>query len=333
MSSAARSLSPAIQISVEIIEGPNKGLRQSFTDGRWTIGRGPENNFVVTSDIKVSRNHVEIRSMSAQVFVRNLNSKNPMLVDGNLTVEAIVKPGSLIQIGDTLLRLHFDQHAQPHLSALTTKGSTGLSQKKTRGQAIPGNFSQTPGFARPSAAMEIPLLSHPRFRMFGVLVIVGLAALWLMNEAPKKRKDPGLRDSIAITADVGNSETEVKKILDERKEWDSPQYRLAQAQYIKGFRDYQQGQYARAMEAFQSARAFYPRHELATKYWTLAKRKFDEKVQAFMVQGRRYRGTQNYRLCQSAFAAVLMLIKDDKNPVYQEARQYHDECRVKAMGN
>lgn len=347
MNSAARALSTAIQIQVEVIEGPNKGLRQSFTDVKWSIGRGPENHLVISSDIKVSRNHVEIRSMSAQVFARNLNPKNPMLIDGNLTVEAILKPGSLIQVGDSVLRLHFEQ--VPVGARLAPVPANMSSERTNIHSPVTGVTNSSPGFPRqgglPGAAFpgtgprpiapnyEIPLLSHPRFRMFLILGAVGLAVLWLLNEAPPSRKSLGLRDSVAITAEVGTSESEVKRILDERREFDSPQYRLAQAQYIKGFRDYQQGQYARAMEAFQSARAFYPKHELATKYWTLAKRKFDEQVQSYMVQGRRYRGTQNYRLCQSSFAAVLMLIKDDRNAIYQEARQYHDECRLKAAGN
>lgn len=332
MTSSARALTPVFPVNVEVLEGPSKGIRQVFQEPFWTIGRGPENRLIISNDIKVSRSHVQIRSMSGQLFARNMNPKNAMLVDGNLTVEAILKSGSYIQIGDTVIRLTFDAGAAATQSTVmqSIPRNPGVMPSASGGVASPSPMGHV-GRPRPvHRSAEVPLFSHPRFRFYFAIVLVGLALMWLMSGTPAKRKVETIRDSVAVTADLGASESEIKRILDERKEFDTPQYRLAQAQYIRGFRDYQQGQYARAMEAFQSARAFYPKHELATKYWTLAKRKFDEQVQSFMVQGRRYHGKQNYRLCQSAFATVLMLIKDDKNAVYQEARQFHDECRLKA---
>lgn len=325
MSSAARALSTSVQIMVDILEGPNKGLRTAIHDGKWTIGRGPENAIVVAQDIKVSRSHVEIRTQSAQVFAKNLNPKNAMLVDGNLTVEAILKPGSMIQIGDSVIRFQFE--AVPVQNAL--KAVSGGVAKKTPAQ--PGVQQHAGMTFRPMPA-EVPLLSHPRVRFYGMIVLIGLGALWLFNETPTTSKPTPIRDTSVVAPEIGTSESEIKRLQDERRHHETPQYKLAQAAYIKGFRDYQQGQYSRAMESFQSARAFYPQHELALKYWTLAKRKLDEQVQSYMVQGRRYRGTQNYRLCQSSFASVMMLVKDDRNQIYQEARQFHDECRLKVSG-
>ncbi|PWU12853.1 MAG: hypothetical protein C5B49_15645 [Bdellovibrio sp.] len=325
MNSAARALTPTIAVAVEVVEGPNRGVSQTFAHPVWSIGRGPDNDLILSADVKVSRNHVEVRILGGQVFVRNLNSKNPMLLNGNLTTEGILISGGVVHIGHSTLRFKFE--------------STGPSPSKTQAPyslpsaSIP-SADPSKNTRRRFRMKETPLLSHPQFRAFGVLLILGLVGLWLFSDGPQvRKKEHGLRTSIDVSADVGSSEGEVKKILEERKEFDTPQYRLAQAQFVKGFRDYEQGQYERAMEAFQSARAFYPKHELATKYWTLAKRKFDEKVQSFMVQGRRYKGMQNYRLCQSSFAAVMMMIKDDKNAIYQEARQYYEECRLKASGS
>lgn len=328
MSSAARALSPSIQIVVDVLEGPAKGTRAAVHESKWTIGRGPENSMVIAQDIKVSRSHVEIRTQSAQVFAKNLNPKNAMLVDGNLTVEAILKPGSMIQIGDSVIRFQFEQPVLQN--QLRPVAGAGVAKRSS----LPGNaagYGNADVFRSPAPA-EIPLLSHPKFRFYALVVIIGLGGLWLFNEAPSNKKPERIRDSVAVTPDLGTSESEVKRIQDERKHFETPQYKLAQAAYIKGFRDYQQGQYGRAMEAFQSARAFYPQHELALKYWTLSKRRLDEQVQSYMIIGRRYRGTQNYRLCQSSFATVIMLVKDDKNPIYQEARQFHDECRLKVGG-
>lgn len=341
---SARALAPGITVDVEIIQGPAKGGKASFNEPRWTIGRGPENRLVISQDIKVSRSHVEIRCLSSQVFARSLSKKNPMMIDGNLTVEGILKPGATLQIGETLLRFKYDNEAVQSALALR-QGAVDPARggQVARGSAQPpaGVVFQPPGQLPPQypppraprRTVEPPLMANPKFRFYLLIIGLGLGAYYFFNETPAQRRVQPIRDSSVINVDVETSETEVKRLTEERKDFASPQYQLAQAQFIKGFRDYQKGQYSLAMESFQAARGFYPRHELATKYWTLAKRRFDEQVQGFMIQGRRYRGSQNYRLCQSSFAAVLMLVKDDKAPIYQEARQYHDECRIKGAGS
>lgn len=348
--SAAQALSSAMTpITVEVMRGPHQGLKHVFQLGKWTVGRGPENALVLAQDLKISRTHIEIQTLNSQVFVRNISQKNIMMVDGMLAVETILKPDAVIQIGDSYLRFRFERPPdKTNLRAVASGGSTAGGQSsltpfgsanslaaknQTSAPAFPGVTGAASSVRPPPPpAVEIPLLSHPRFRFFAILVGIGLAGLWLYNQEDIKRSRQGLRDGIVVSEEVGKSNQEVERIREEIKTrgLETPQYRLAEAQFIKGFRDYQQGQYGRAMEAFQSARSFYPEHPLATRYWTLAKRKFDERVQQYMLQGRRYLGTQNYRLCESSYATALMLLKDDKNPTYQEARQFYDECRLKA---
>lgn len=329
MNATAPRLNQALRVSVEVVQGHHAGLRQSFDKGRWTVGRGPENDLILGQDIKVSRSHLEVRAFAAQVIVKNLNDKNVMLVDGRVMTEAILRPNSHVQVGDSVIKFSFQvgETGRPQMKVVQNDYGSSAA---TMGSA--GVGSSNP-FAPPGPrTVDTPLFENPRVRFYGLIIFFGLVGLWLFNTTSKPRKEIGIRDSVAVTTDVTTSEAELKKALEERKDFDTPQYRAAQAQFVKGFRDYRQGQYARAMESFQSARAYYPSHQLAAKYWTLAKRKFDEQVQAYMVSGRRYLGTQNYRLCQSSFAAVLMQIKDDKNPIYREAKQYFDECQVKGLG-
>lgn len=337
--SAAPRVNQAMKVSIEVVQGHHSGFRQSFDKGRWTVGRGPENDLILGQDIKVSRSHLEVHAYASQVIVKNLNDKNVMLVDGRVMTEAILRPNSHVQVGDSVIKFAFQagEVGRPQMKVVpkdggAPKATARMNQntmmgRPTEGAASPGNFS-----VPKNRTVDTPLMDNPRVRFYGIILVIGLAGLWLFNTQSQKKKEVGIRDSVAVTADVGNSAEELKKALEERKDFDTPQYRAAQAQFVKGFRDYRQGQYARAMESFQSARAYYPQHALAAKYWTLAKRKFDEQVQAYMLTGRRYLGTQNYRLCQSSFAAVMMQIKDDRNKIYQEAKQYFDECLVKGLG-
>lgn len=337
--SSAPQLSLVIVVSAEIVRGPNQGQKLTFQQEKWTAGRGPENDLVLAQDLKISRNHLEVVTTTTQVFVRNISQKNIMMIDGLLAVENIMKSDSVVQIGETYIRFKFDRPAEkPVLTAVASlpfvaaqapalTAASNLSFPKAAGGL--NQYSAPPAFT-PPPAVDLPLFSHPKFKFYAMIGVFGLVVLWFM-QTPKKEIE-NIRDSVVISEALDKSQSEVEQILTSEKQRgvDTPQFRLAEAQFIKGFRDYQQGQYARAKEAFQSARSFYPKHELATRYWTMADRKQNERIQHFMEQGRRYMGTNNYRLCESSFATALVMIKDDKNPLYQEARQFHEECRVKA---
>jgi pSer/pThr/pTyr-binding forkhead associated (FHA) protein len=328
--SAAPKLNAVTKVTLEILQGPHMGLRQSFEKIQWSVGRGPENDLILAQDIKVSRNHLQIQATNGQVLVKNINSRNVMLAEGKASVEVLLKSGSQIQVGDSLIKFEFENmisSPKPEMKVVprpaTQAPAENFSSFNTRIKTHSGVIPNRPTHVEPS------LLASPKFRFGAMIVVVGLVILWIAQSEVAKKRGKGLRDSVAMNADMAKSETEVKQLIEDRRDQDSPQYRLAQAQFIKGFRDYQQGQFARAMEAFQSARAFYPAHELANKYWTLSKRKLEEKAQAHMQMGRRYLGTSQYRMCQSSFAAVMMLVKDDRNPAYIEARQFYNECQLK----
>lgn len=322
MNATAPRLGQALRITVEVVQGNHAGLRQVFDKAKWRVGRGPENDLILGQDIKVSRTHLEVQSFATQVIVKNVNEKNVMLVDGRAMNEAILRSNSHVQVGDSVIKFSFQagEKARPQMKVVNNHGAPAA-----------GQYQMPPNIPRPRTA-DLPLLDNPRFKFYGAIGLVGLFALWLFSGNLAPKKEVKIRDSVAVTTDVATSAGETKKALEERKDFETPQYRAAQSQFVKGFRDYQQGQYSRAMESFQSARAYYPSHALAAKYWTLSKRKFDERVQAYMLTGRRYLGTQNFRMCQSSFAAVMMQIKDDKNPIYREAKQYFDECQVKGSG-
>jgi len=132
-------------------------------------------------------------------------------------------------------------------------------------------------------------------------------------------------------------EESANKVLELRKQQENSaqntvQYQAAQEHYIKGFRDYRQKQYARAIQSFQAALSFYPQHELARKYYVQAQRKFDESIDQSMSLGRKYYKKQNFQMCQSSFAQVMIMLKDTSKPKYREAKQMYDECSLRLEG-
>ncbi len=180
------------------------------------------------------------------------------------------------------------------------------------------------------------LLKNPKVRFYGLIALLGLIGFFLFSPSNKKSaKDPNeIRTSTITLQDTAQAEKRTQELLTLKKEkYDTVQYRRAQENFVKGFRDFQQGQYARAREAFQVVLNLDPDNELAKRYFHLSKIKFDELVKFNMLQGNRYREKKNWKMCQSNYSNVMkMLLNRTDDPTYKEAQQYFQECTLNLEG-
>jgi pSer/pThr/pTyr-binding forkhead associated (FHA) protein len=332
MSNAALKQGKSVFLRMTIDSGDQKG-RSFVTQGnRVSIGRDDENDIVISSDIKMSRKHAEIVLINGAYLIRNLSQKNSMLIDGQEAKEHLIERKFKLQIGDSIFVM--DPDAKPKLAMATSPNSTMTSNS---GSAVPppSNAPRNGGpFSQP-AAVRTPPIDAKKMNFYIAIGIIGLAFVWLLSgESIEKKKPTELRTRDQVLMDLEKSEEAIRNI--EKKQVDagrqSLQYKTAQEHYIKGFRDYRQGQYARAISSFQAALSFYPQHELSRKYLILSRRKFDEIVQFNMIQGKRYKGKNNYRLCKSAYANVMIMLKDPNDAIYREAKQFYNECSLLLEG-
>lgn len=305
------------------------------------IGRDADND-IVLDDAKVSRHHAEIRVDKGALYIRNISGKNFVSVDGEVVDEKLLQTAHRIQLGDSELKLLLDAPV-PSPGPLVTTNTDRAPRLAAVGGSAPA-LQQKMGVPPrgPSGSTAIPRPENfgsaqggKRTQFYAILAVVGLLVVWLLSsETASKKESIDLRNDAQVQRSIEESAAAVQQLQaqQESKGKDTIQYRMAEQHYIKGFRDYRQGQYARAMQSFQAALSFYPQHELARKYWTLSKRKFDELVQFNMNQGRRYLGKNNFRLCRNSFANVMIMLKDPRDPIYKEAKQFHDECQLKQEG-
>ncbi|KYG69330.1 hypothetical protein AZI87_09065 [Bdellovibrio bacteriovorus] len=380
--SAAPQVKDTIKFNIEVTKGPHAGLKSTFAKASVTIGRGPENDIVLSGDPRTSRQHAEIKQRSGHEFVIvNLSQKNYVLVNGQNIQSEIINNDSVIQIGDTEIRFHAELPpsvsqsaplASPTASILTptpspvtpqmpkpqaptprpmptpngSQGYGGLPTMPTQGmppaqpmayggyQPPPPGAGPMPGPA-PRAAGGGPL-ANPKVRFYGIIAIVAIVGWWFFSSSDTKaKKDPNaIRTSSISMQDVMDAEKRSQELLTIKKEkYDSIQYRRAQENFIKGFRDFQQGQYARAREAFQVVLNLDPDNELAKRYYHLSKIKFDELVKFNMIQGNRYREKRNWRMCQSNYQNVLTMLQNRKDdPTFKEAKQFYEECTLNLEG-
>lgn len=176
------------------------------------------------------------------------------------------------------------------------------------------------------------MLANKRVRIYGAIVLFGLLFVFMMQGGRQQKvDDKPFRTSEEMSLSRQESENEIKAFQERREKMAATVYQEASKNFLRGYRDYRQGQYARAREAFQVVLNLDPENELAKRYHNLSKIRFDEQVKFNMLQGRRYLETQNYRLCRSSFKTVMtMLGGDQANPEYKEAMTLHKQCDVAA---
>ncbi len=91
-------------ITIEVLEGPDRGLRLPVRGGRMIIGRG-EGCDCKLKDAAASRRHAELIASPNGLVVRDLGSGNGTRVNDERVSEAAVLHGDTIAVGQTVLRV------------------------------------------------------------------------------------------------------------------------------------------------------------------------------------------------------------------------------------
>jgi pSer/pThr/pTyr-binding forkhead associated (FHA) protein len=359
-----------LKFSIRIQRGPLAGQTYSYDKAVVEIGRGTENDLVLANDLRASRKHAEIRWDGKELQVVNISSKNFLAVNGSEVERAKLESGAIVIVGETEFRIDFKSAFQNEFSEPKTKinftepvdiPEPVFIQMPVLQQArptpiqpsmAPMNPGVTGGAAgrHPNYGTNLPgPIGHSRPRprvgpshgtgksnskigFYAVVVLVVVIFAWLMNSNSIKKKELSFRSSEQIEKDIEISREELKEFEVRKEKLDNVQFRRAQENYIRGFRDYKQGNFGRARESFQVVLNLDPDNELAKRYYQLAKLKFDELVKFHMLQGNRYREKKNWRMCKSSYFNVMTMVSNNQDPVFKEARQYFDQCSLAQEG-
>ena len=87
---------------LEVISGPNAGVTRVFESSEIVIGRTGAD--LVLTDKKVSGMHAQIRLEDAGYRLRDLGSTNGTWIQNTCVLDALIAPGTLLSLGDTVLR-------------------------------------------------------------------------------------------------------------------------------------------------------------------------------------------------------------------------------------
>ncbi len=331
-------------IFVDVVAGPHIGKKFSYKKGSISLGRGSENDLVLSDDTKASRVHAEILVSLDEVIVTNLSKKNPLLVNDVEVLHQKVDQEFTLEFGESKLRIKIsrpDTKDAPGIliplanskSPLKNQNSPNLNQHGNLGpiHSSPTAKPSSPGVGgikKPGRKLNRNQ-SSPLPLVIILLLIVG--GILFLTTKKKKIKDDVIH--IDPTIDIIRDEEVVKQLVERKQKLGNLSFQRAQENFIKGFRDYRQGQYGRAMEAFQVVLQLDPENELARKYYQGAKLKLEERLDFHLQQGHRYREKQNWRLCKASFFNALILLQNNQNdPKFKEAKFYYDACSLAQEG-
>jgi DNA-binding NtrC family response regulator len=93
----------ARRFRLTVVEGPARGVAWQSAADRCSIGSHHRNDLVI-DDPTVSRFHCEIVIDADRVRVRDQGSRNGTVVDGVVVIEALLRVGSLLRLGKTVIR-------------------------------------------------------------------------------------------------------------------------------------------------------------------------------------------------------------------------------------
>ena len=97
-------------MSRKLIVNDGKRQRELLLVGTMVVGRDPSCD-ISEADPLLSRRHVEFVSGAIEVVVRDLGSRNGILINGVKTTQAILRPGDMVQVGH--LQVTFVEDAAP----------------------------------------------------------------------------------------------------------------------------------------------------------------------------------------------------------------------------
>jgi pSer/pThr/pTyr-binding forkhead associated (FHA) protein len=308
MTSPAQALLPQ-QLFVTIIAGPDVGVAFKILSQKISIGREDDND-ISLNDPRCSRNHAVIEQTNGEVILKDKGSQNGMIVNGQVCRMAKLRPGDTFILGDTQFQVQTSLSAVPAQSSGT---SAGHPMFRTSSSEAPRK--------NPLGIVVLALI---------IIVIVG----FLFSGGTTKPKESGIRSDEQVQAEIEATlkrKEEISRLKRAEGQF-SQQYMEAQAAFIQGFRDYREGNFGRASQAFTAALALYPNHELATRYKKLSERKLDELVQYSMFEARRYMEQNKYELAKSAYKNIMINLNDPSSRTYQEAKEKYEEIELILSG-
>jgi pSer/pThr/pTyr-binding forkhead associated (FHA) protein len=330
MGALATKPSSSIEFEIKITAGPEKGAKYLLSGSPILIGRGKDNHISLSNDPKISRQHAKIVFSNNGIELMDISGRKRMIVNGQPCAKALLINNAKIQIGDSVLVFQISQNQ----NLPEVKKTAGSPQQQFQPQHLGSN---QPHVATPKQ----PKQGHNNFQK--KLIIYGVIALILYlvfsDSQNSKKKKNELQTEKAIEQEI-NRNKELQKVLIKEKQTagiNTPQYREAQASYVRGFRDFRNANYASAMVSFQACLTLFEDHKLCKRYYTLSFRKHTELIQYNMALAQQYQEQGQFKKCAHRYKRSMTLSsklsQEEYRRLYRQAKSAAKNCLLLIKDN
>lgn len=342
--SAAPMIRPrtGFKFILTVRNGPDTGATFQLLPPRVQIGRGPECH-VVLNDPRVSRSAAVIEFTMEQITITDVSSRGSLMVNGSAVNSTTLKDSDVIQIGESEMTFFVEA------IALDDQGgypSAPLELIPPGGRRLPGLGNRMPSHGpyahgsndsagyQNSSSSSGGLSKRQKFYLIVGVVLLAFVAL-LMSESSEKKKAAAPKTVEELQKEIEASQQKQEEIVQKRvfaNDEEKIRFEEAQLHFNEGFRDFQKGQWVRAMRSFGTAMTIDHKNVMASRYYKLAEKERDRMIADLTLEGRRYREKSMYQRCSAQFEKVLDLIPNKDDMKYKSAEALKKECDLQLEG-
>jgi hypothetical protein len=316
---------------LKVVRGPDAGVVFVITGSRATIGRG-EDNDIVLSDLKTSRKHAEVVLTPDGWHANDLGSVNGFSFNGKTVKNAQIKTKDTLALGETILEFADAEAGTRVISAPpATPEQIEDEQAKHKAQrakviaisqfgglaknipAVDDLTKMGGGSARPAVRAASPSKPiDPKKLLLIVAAAVGAFYFMTLDDGGQKSAPPPKKAEAAKKGDLSEYLPSSENPVVEK---------TADAFFKTGFREYRLGNFLRAKSQFETVLQIAPDHRLARLYLQNCEDQIDGEVREHLEIGRKEMLGGKLKESRGHFEAVLrLLFRDPKNPAYTEAQ-------------
>ncbi len=305
---------PSETARIKIVKGSDYGTIFILTGARATIGRGDEND-IVLSDLKASRLHAELIFNQNNWKIKDLGSANGILWNDQVKSVSDLKPHDTVSIGETVFEFFTPD---VHMSVLEAPAreisniineQSNLSLRKAEIRALAG-VKNTEDKKRGKNLEKTDLFSK-KSGLIGLVVIIIFLVLFL-NPQPEQKN-----------LVLKNKTDEIRDLASYLPESiPTAQDKTAEMYYRSGFREYREGNYLRAKTQFETVLQILPGHRLAGIYLEKCESSIKEEVRTHLERGKKSFDSGKLKKAKGHYEAVLrLLFRDQTSKEYFEAKE------------
>ncbi len=277
--------------------GQNKGTCYYIKSPRVVIGRGEQVDIQII-DSKASREHAELTKLKQDYIVTDLGSQNGIVVNDLKVSQHRLVDGDKIIIGQTIFKFQIIK-----VEATKEENKISINEKEEEQE------EETPKKkAEPRSMKKLVLMG-------GVL---GLGILVVMMDTPQP--PPATKDAEKTSsANAANRPSNIFSRSVSNSDEDKENQEKVKGLVQQGQRELREGNYFRAIAAFQLVTNLDPQNGYASYYLQKSRQALDEEVKANFFRASQDVEALKYRSAIVAYCSVLRLLQ-----AYPDDQRYKD---------